>query len=112
MVVLKLKASSLLEAIISMVVISIVFSIGMMTIGSVTNHIQSVNLVKANIILNEISLRSIPPAYDKKETIQVKEFTIEKEWLKYSSGFIRLSLRAYDKSGRLITKKNELFNIP
>ena len=112
MATLKIKASSLLEAIISMVVISIVFSIGMMTIGSVASHMQSVNLVKASIILNQMKHQSIPSAHEQTETIRIEGFTIEKKWLKYSSDFIQLSLCAYDQNGKLIIEKNELFEIP
>ncbi len=108
----KLKASSLLETIISTLIISIVFGLGMLTLGFVTNHIPSASFVKANIILNEILIQSTPPLVNEEEVIETKNFIIKKKWQKYSSDFIHLSIRAYSHDGKLIIEKNELFNIP
>lgn len=108
----KLSASSLLEAILSMVIISIVFGVGMMTIGLVTNRTQSANLVKANLVLNDLINQSTPPVANAEEVIKTELFVIKKKWQKYSPDFIQLSISAYHHNGQLIIEKNELFNIP
>jgi hypothetical protein len=81
----KVKASTILEVLISMIIILIVFSIGMMIFGNVGRLSLSAQKVKAESVLEERLLNAEQSKINLDETVTVGDFQVEQEIKLYNN---------------------------
>ncbi|HZX59366.1 MAG TPA: hypothetical protein VFE54_11595 [Mucilaginibacter sp.] len=81
----KVRASTLLEVLISMIIILIVFIIGMMIFGNVSRLSLSAQKIKAESVLEEKLLNVEQSKINIDETVTVGDLQIEQEIKLYSN---------------------------
>ena len=110
----KVQASSLIEVLIAMVILSIVMSIGIGTFHNVTSSNSLVQKQEAAHLLDSIFLQTKQTVRLIDEQIETANFTIQKEVVPYSkeADLHLLKLQVLDKEGKLIANKNELIYSP
>ena len=96
----KVRASTILEVLISMIIILIVFTIGMMIFGNVSRLSLSAQKVKAESILEERLLNAEQSKINLDETVTVGDFQIEQEIKQYgnNSHLFLVHLIAWDNN--------------
>jgi len=109
----KLKASSIIEVVISMVVIVVVFTIAMAIFGNVQRLSLTSKKVKALAVLKGAFLKSEQHISVGKETNTIDEFKVEQEITPYgqSNNLYQISLIAYDSNGEMVAEsKNVMYD--
>jgi len=112
----QLHASTILEVIISMVIILFVFTIAMMIFTNVSRSSLSVKKIKAQALLHEVLSKAEQNKENSTQTFTIDEFRVEQEIKTYENnvGLIEIHLAAYDanqdtvaKLKKIIINKNE-----
>jgi len=112
----RLKASSILEVIISMIVILLVFGIAMMISANVMRSSLSVKKINAEALLHELLIKVEENKENSTQTFTLGDFRVEQEIKTYNSdpALIDIHLTAYDinqekvaELQKVIINKNE-----
>ena len=111
----KLKAATLVEALMALVIVMICFVIGSMIYVNVINSDNNRQEIKANLILNETALKTKEEKkfIDEKIEIGNENLIIQKTVILYKNieNLNLLTLIASDKKGRVIAQRKELIAI-
>ena len=110
---LKLKAATLMEALIAMVIIVVSFGVAVMIYSNVLDSDKQYQQLKATLLLNQESILT------KREKLFLDgekiygEWTIKKVISHYQGieNLYNLEFAVVDKQGKLIAKRNELIII-
>jgi hypothetical protein len=108
----KLKAATLLESVIAMVIIVISLSIGIMTFSNILHNDRSATIVKATFLLNDLGTkeknnRTFIDGEERKENVLLK-----KTFNKYENteSLLEMKLQAYDQD-KLILETKEVISL-
>jgi hypothetical protein len=98
-------ASTILEVVISMIIIVLVFGIAMMIFTNVTRLSLSVKKLKAQALLQQVMINATVT-----ETITIDEFRIEQEVKPYrgNSGLTDIRLTAYDQNQQKVAESEKV----
>lgn len=109
----EVKASTILEVVIAMVLIVIVFSIAMMIFANVTSSSLSVKKMRAQAILQEALLNAEKSTDPTSQSLNVEDFRIEQEVKPYNqmSQLYDIHLTAYDGNQQKITELEKVILI-
>lgn len=101
----KLSGSSIIEALISMVVIMVVFGIAMMIYANIIQSSLSVKKIKAQAILNQTLQIDESSANNISTTFTVDGLSIEQTVKNYNNenNLTEIDLSAYDANGKELT---------
>jgi hypothetical protein len=96
----RLRASSLMEAVIAMVIMILVFGIAMMIYINVTRLSLSVRKVRAQAILQDLLYQAAKDRHRDDRVIQVDEFQVEQKVSPFRDlpGLIRIELTAFGEN--------------
>ncbi|TWI94537.1 hypothetical protein JN11_04647 [Mucilaginibacter frigoritolerans] len=102
----KVKASTLMEVIVSMVVIVIVFGIAMMIYTNVLRLSLSAKKIRAQALLQEAMINAERDSIKTTQTFQVDDFRIEQEIKPYlgNNALTDIHLTAYDQNQQKIAE--------
>lgn len=102
----KLRASTILEVIVSMVIIVIVFGIAMMIYTNMLRLSLSAKKLRAQALLRETLFTSEHSAANTTQTFTVDDFRIEQEVKPYhdNSSLTDIHLTAYDQNQQKIAE--------
>src|ERR1700712_559441 len=105
-----LRASTILEVLVSLIVFVVVFSIAMGIFANVQRLSLSAKKLRAQAVLKEWLLKAAQHPEVSKQTIEDKGFTIEKNITNYrdNATLYRISLAAYDGKGEKIAELNQI----
>jgi len=108
----KVKASTILEVVVSMVIIILVFGIAMMIYSNVLRLSLSVKKIKAQAILQEILLKEEQAKEHSTQSITVDDLRIEQEVKSYNedSHLTEIHLTAYDTNNQKITELQKVMS--
>jgi len=106
----KVRASSILEVIIAMVVIMVVFGIAMMIYINVTRVSMSAQKIRAEAILNETMLQLENTNGANTESFTADNFRIEQEVKAYNDDkdLLEIDLTAYDANQKKLTELHKV----
>jgi Tfp pilus assembly protein PilE len=106
----KVQASTILEVVISMVIIVVVFGIAMMIYTNVLRMSLSVKKLKAQAILNEIALKTEHNPADATPDVITDDFRIEQETKPYNgnTALLEIHLTAYDNNKQKIAELQQV----
>jgi len=106
----KVQASTILEVVISMVIIVVVFGIAMMIYTNVLRMSLSVKKLKAQALLNEMAMKAEHNATDAPPDVMVDDFRIEQETKPYNgnAALIEIHLTAYDSNKQKIAELQQV----
>ncbi len=106
----KLKASSLLETIVALMVIMIVFGIAMTIYVNVMKNSSSLSEVKASLRLDVLAKESKEKKAFFDEDFEEENIDFEKRVTKYQNkeGLLLLELEARDKTNRILAERKEI----
>jgi Tfp pilus assembly protein PilV len=106
----KLKAASLLEVVIAMVIISIVFGVGMMTYMNILKSSFSVQQLNATLLLNKIVEETKQEQSFFDETITEENITVYKKASKYqgNDNLVLLELEVLDAENKILANRKQL----
>ncbi|MDR3678549.1 MAG: hypothetical protein P4L41_01205 [Flavipsychrobacter sp.] len=109
----EIKASTILEVVIAMVLIVVVFSIAMMIFANVTSSSLSVKKIRAQAILHEALLNAEKSTDPTSQSLNVEDFRIEQEIKPYNqmSQLYEIHLTAYDGNQQKITELEKVILI-
>jgi len=101
----KLSGSSIIEALISMVVIMVVFGIAMMIYANIIQSSLSVKKIKAQAILNQTLQIDESSANNISTTFTVDGLSIEQTVKNYNNenNLTEIDLSAYEANGKVLT---------
>ena len=101
----KLSGSSIIEALISMVVIMVVFGIAMMIYANIIQSSLSVKKIRAQAILNQTLQIDESSANNISTTFTVDGLSIEQTVKNYNNenNLTEIDLSAYDANGKELT---------
>jgi len=107
------KASTILEVVIAMVLIVVVFSIAMMIFANVTSSSLSVKKIRAQAILHETLLNAEKTRDTVSKSLNVEDFRIEQDIKPYNqmSQVYDIRLTAYDGNQQKITELEKVILI-
>lgn len=102
----KLNASTILEVIVSMVIIVIVFGIAMMIYTNVLRLSLSAKKLRAQALLQETMFAAEHNAANTTQTFNINDFRIEQEVMPYqeNSSLTDIHLTAYDQNQQKIAE--------
>ncbi len=105
-----LKAGTIIESVIAMVIISVVFSISMMVVEMLINNYRLALDYRVRLSLMEVAANTKAQAHFIDRSIDSIDFRIDQKLIPYSTyqDVYILSLEAYDLNDRLILKQREL----
>ena len=92
----RLRASSLLEVIISMVIIVVVFGLAMMMTANITRGSLSTKKIHAQFILKSALMNGEGQKEWVSKTVLIDSVTVEQEVKPYNTGLLEVHLTAYD----------------
>ena len=105
----KVQASTILEVLISTIIIMVVFGIGMMIIGNVTRFSLSGKKIKAEAILQERLLTAEQSKIKPDGTITIGDFQVEQETKLYSdTGISWVHLTAWDANHQKVAELQKM----
>lgn len=98
----QVKGTTLVETIIAMVIISIVFGVGLMTVESTLNSTKAPLRLRATVLLKNVAIQTINEQSFIDEIIIDNNITIRKTIATYESfeNVHRLTLEAFDPISR------------
>ncbi|WP_179415927.1 hypothetical protein HDF19_06170 [Mucilaginibacter sp. E4BP6] len=101
----KLSGSSIIEALISMVVIMVVFGIAMMIYANIIQSSLSVKKIRAQAILNQTLQIDESSANNISTTFTVDGLSIEQTVKNYNNenNLTEIDLSAYEANGKVLT---------
>jgi hypothetical protein len=102
----KAKASTILEVLISMIIILTIFGIGMMIFGNVSRLSLSAKRIKAESILQERLLNIEQGNIGSGESVTIGDFQVEQEVKLYGDGkqLSQIHLTAWDNNHEKIAE--------
>ena len=108
-----LKAATLMEALIALILIMFCFVIGSMIYVNVVKSDNNRQELNANLLLHEITLKTIQEKKFIDEKIENENMTIQKTVTQYknTNNLNLLTLTASDKKGRILAQHKELMVI-
>lgn len=98
------NASTLLEVIVSMVIIVVVFGIAMMIYTNVLRFSLSAKKLRAQMILNQTMLKAENNPQSITQTLTVGDFRVEQEIKPYTNNLTEIHLTAYDQNQQKIAE--------
>jgi len=100
------KASTILEVIISMIIIVFVFGIAMMIFTNVSRLSLSAKKIRAQAILQEALLKAEQSTGNMNQSFKVDDFSIEQDITPYNgeSNLTAVHLTAYDQNRQKIAE--------
>lgn len=106
----RIKASSLLETIIALMVIMIVFGIAMTIYVNVMKNSTSLSELKASLKLEELARETKEKKSYFDESFNDESTLIEKKVKKYNDreGLLLLDFQAYDKTNKRLAERKEI----
>lgn len=106
----KVKASTILEVIIAMVVILVVFGIAMMIYANVTQSSLSVKKIKAEAILKEYLQNAEKADENTTQTFTADDLRIEQQVKSYDNEkkLIEIDLAAYDANQQQVAELHKV----
>lgn len=110
----RLKAATLVESIVAMVIISIVFSAGLMVVEMVINSNRSAFRYRVNLALQEMANETKLQNRYIDEQIDSADYKVIKEILPYQDrkNIYILSLTAFDLDNEEVMEHRELVFLP
>jgi len=107
------RASTILEVVIAMVLIVVVFSVAMMIFANVTSSSLSVKKIRAQAVLHEAMLNAEKNRDTVSQSLNVDDFRIEQEIKSYNnvSYLFDIHLTAYDNNQQKITELEKVILI-
>ena len=104
------KASSILEVLISMVIILIVFGIAMMISANLLRSSLSIKKINAQAVLSKLMIKIESKAYLTNKTFKLDSFIVEQEFIApaVNPDLIEVHLTAYDVNQEKITDLKKL----
>jgi Tfp pilus assembly protein PilE len=108
----RLPASSILEVIVSMVIIVIVFGIAMMIYTNVLRLSLSAKKLKAQALLQETMLKAEHSSENTSQSVTVDDFRIEQEVKPYqdNAGLTEIHLTAFDPNQQKIAELQKVIS--
>ncbi|NOW98924.1 hypothetical protein [Mucilaginibacter sp. SG564] len=108
----RLSASSLMEAVIAMVIMVLVFGIAMMIYTNVTRLSLSVRKIRAQAILQERLYQTVKNGNTDNQHIQVDEFEIEQKVSPFGpgSGLIQIELTAFGENHQQLVQLQQIIS--
>jgi len=108
----RLSASSLMEAVIAMVIMVLVFGIAMMIYTNVTRLSLSVRKIRAQAILQEFLYQTAKKSSKDNQHIQVDEFEIEQKVSPFGSGtgLIQIELTAFGENHQQLAQLQQIIS--
>lgn len=106
----RVKASTVLEVVIAMVIIVVVFGIGMMITGNVLRANLSIQHLRAKQILKDELIKAEEEKDPQNATLRIDDIEIER-YIIDSTGFEgvrRIYLKAYDRNHQLIAEVQKI----
>ncbi len=106
----RVQASSILEVIVSMVVIVVVFSIAMMIYTNVLRLSLSAKKIRAQALLQETMLNAEQDTAKTTQTFNIDDFRIEQEVKPYQDNntLMDIHLTAYDQNQQKIAEMEKV----
>jgi hypothetical protein len=106
----RIKASTIIEVIISMIIIIVVFGIAMMIFGNVSHMSLSTKKIKAEAILKDRLLNILPGVDSLNKTITDGDFRIEQQIKPYNGNedLLQVSLTAYDSNNEKLAEMQKV----
>ena len=97
---LRVKASSILEVLIAMIIILLVFGIAMMISANVLRSSLSVNKIKAQALLHELLMKAEQTKENTTQTFTLNGFRLEQEInvTALNKNLMEIHLTAYDEN--------------
>lgn len=109
----RLKASTLMESLIAMIIIVVCFGVATMIYSNVLDSDKQRQQLKAILVLNEeaIEMKKAKTFLDAEK--QISDWVIKKIVKKYpnTENLYTISLSVIDRNGKIIAKRNELIPI-
>ncbi len=107
---IKVRASSLLEVIVAMVIIMIVFGMAMMIFTHVTQSSLSVKKMKAQAIINNLMLHIGQKDQAENQLVKIDDFNVEikAEPVSNASGLKQINITAYDSNQVKVAQEQKL----
>jgi hypothetical protein len=99
----RVNASTIMEVIVSMVIIVIVFSIAMMIFSNVLRLSLSAKKIRAQAILNETMIKAEHNTENIAQAFTIDDFRVEQEVKSYNNATV-LHLTAYDRNQQKIAE--------
>jgi len=108
----KIKASTVLEVIVSMVIIITVFGIAMMIYANVSGMSLSEQKINAQAILAQIIKNTPPIELSGDQESIIGGFTVERSVRPYAENqkLLQVDLKAYDENHRLLAELHQLIS--
>lgn len=102
----RVKASTILEVIVSMIIIVIVFGIAMMIYTNVLRVSLSVKKLRAQALLQETMIKAEQATGNTNQSLTIDDFRIEQEVTQYNnqSNLTTIHLTAYDQNQQKVTE--------
>lgn len=106
----RVRASTIIEVLISMVIIMVIFGMAMMIYANVIRSSLSVKKVNAEAILNEILTNDEKTNDNSTQVLNIDDFRIEQVVKPYNSdnNLMEIDLVAYDANGQKITELHKV----
>jgi Tfp pilus assembly protein PilE len=108
----KIKASTIMEVIVSMVIIVVIFGIAMMIYSNVLRMSLSVRKLRAQALLQETLFNAEHQTANITQTINTDDFRIEQEIKPYAgnSSLTDIHLTAYDQNQQKIAELEKVID--
>lgn len=106
----KARASTIIEVLISMIVIMVVFGMAMMIFANVTRSGVSEIKVRSSAVLQDVLLGDEKAAEISSRTLTVDSLRIEQQVKNYNTegSLLEVDLAAYDQSGRKTAEAHQI----
>jgi len=106
----RVKASTVLEVVVSMVIIVLVFGTGMMIYGNVTRMSLSAQKLRAQAVLAQTMKAMQEAASTQDGKSLIAGFTVERKVKPYDGNakLLEVDLKAYDENNQLLAELNQL----
>lgn len=102
----RVQASSVIEVVISMIVILVVFVMAMMIITNVMRTSLSSKKIQATALLNDLMITAQQDKNIESTTLVIGDFQVKQEVENYhdEAGLIEIHLTAYDSNSQLVAE--------
>jgi Tfp pilus assembly protein PilV len=104
----RLRASSLLEVVISMVIIVEVFGLAMMIIVNITRGSLSAKKIQAQAVLKNVLTSEERQSEPASKTSNVDSLAVVEEVKPYSTGLVEVHLIAYDTNNEKVAELRKI----
>lgn len=106
----KIKGATLIESLIAMAVIMLCFGIATTVYVNVISSGNQLQKLKSQLLLKKIAVETKQSRLFLDEKISFDEIVVQKKIILYSGlkNIVQLNLKAYSKTGKLLSEYNEL----